>query len=537
MQSLFRQLKPQNKVQALEHFIICLLLLFGLNKIFHTYLSKSLLNNSFWRVFWFKLLQKIPHFQKKIEEERHKIVQQLRAAIIKEEPKDWPTHYDRLPEKGVDSQTLLTLLKKYRQYEISYSQGKAFGGIYGDLEQQEEIQRQAYCIYFDSNALYPGIFPALKKFENEVVRMTINMLQGSTHCVGTMTTGGTESILMAVKAYRDRARDLYNVTTPEMLVPISAHAAFHKAAHYFGIKVVSVPLRSDCRADVNAIKRSLNKNTIMIVVSAPTYPHGVIDDIEEIASIAYECNIPLHVDACLGGFILPFLRKLGFLTKKWDFAVPGVTSISVDVHKYGFGPKGASVILYRSDDYRKYQFFSTSEWAGGLYSSPSMTGSRSGGIIAAAWTAMVHMGEEGYTNAVRSMWQIYQQLIEGINQIRHLKVMTLPDACNIAMNWDPQDGQTKNISILKVADAMAKRGWKNVNRIQHPVALQIQVGLRSKFDAVSFLKDLNESVEEVVTNPNSVEGLAGVYGAAVQLPSGSGLVENILKLYLGEIYK
>ena len=239
-------------------------------------------------------------------------------------------------------------------------------------------------------------FPSLKKFEADVIAMTASLLGGDDETVGNLTTGGTESILMAVKTAREWGRAKRpGVAAPEMILPASAHPAFDKAAHYFDVKAIRVPVARDLRADVNAMRDALTRNTILIVGSAPSYPHGVVDPISDIASIAHAQEILCHVDACVGGFVLPFVRKLGYAIPDFDLRVPGVTSLSVDLHKYAYAAKGASVILYKNRALRRHQFFATTDWSGGIYISPTMTGTRAGGAIAAAFAVLNFLGAEG----------------------------------------------------------------------------------------------------------------------------------------------
>lgn len=211
--------------------------------------------------------------------------------------------------------------------------------------------------------------------ETEIVSMTANMLYGDINTAGSLTSGGTESILMAVKTYRDRARKLYpHIKKPNMIVATTIHPAFEKAAHYFDVEIIHIPVNDDVRININEVKKAINSSTILLVGSAPQYCHGVIDPIMELSDIAIKNNICLHVDACFGGFMLPWLEKLGYTIPLWDFRVPGVTSISADIHKYGYSSKGASVVVYRTEELRSYQYFAYAEWPGGLFGSPSLAG-------------------------------------------------------------------------------------------------------------------------------------------------------------------
>ena len=257
-----------------------------------------------------------------------------------------------------------------------------------------------YAISSQANPLHADLWPSTVKYEAEIVAMTANMLGGVEGVCGTVTSGGTESILLAMKVYRDRAYDR-GIEHPEMIVPSTAHAAFDKAAHYFRIEKVTVPVGPDGRADVNATEAAITGDTAVIVGSAPCFPNGLIDPIEALAALAQARDLGFHTDGCLGGFVLPWAEKLGYPVPPFDFRVPGVTSMSADTHKYGYAAKGTSVVLYRDADLRHYQYYKTASWAGGLYFSPTFAGSRPGALSAACWAALVTMGERGYLDATR----------------------------------------------------------------------------------------------------------------------------------------
>eukprot|EP01130_Rhizamoeba_saxonica_P001347 TRINITY_DN11210_c0_g1_i1.p1 TRINITY_DN11210_c0_g1~~TRINITY_DN11210_c0_g1_i1.p1 ORF type:complete len:516 (+),score=128.11 TRINITY_DN11210_c0_g1_i1:31-1578(+) len=453
----------------------------------------------------------------------------IKKLVVKTQELDDTSKFMRIPEIGVDADTILEQVRTLRGKEAAYNSGNAFGGIYSNSKKVKQLYVEAGNIFSDSNGLYPMLFVGLLKFEKEVISMTLNLLEAPSTGCATMTTGGTESILMAVKAYRERGADLYGITEPEMIVPVSAHAAFCKGAKYFGVKFVCVPVRDDFRADAEVIQKAITPNTIMIVASSPSYPQGVIDDIEAIGQVALERDIPFHVDSCLGGFCLPFLTKLGHVSKPWNFKVPGVTSMSADIHKYGFGPKGSSVISYVSHEYRKYQFFTTAHWSGGLYASPTMTGSRPGSTIAASWAHMIHMGEDKFLEFNSEAYQVFEMLCDGISQIPELFILGPPDACCIAFD-------SNDFDILSLADVMEERGWKNLNRLQRPNCIQIQVGFRTDFNHEQFLEDLTECSSLLKGGQKAEEGMASVYGLAGQIPSESGIVDEILLGYLDAVY-
>ena len=345
--------------------------------------------------------------------------------------------------------------------------------------------------------------------------MAADMLGGSEEASGSLTSGGTESILMAVKSAREKARtERPEITRPEMVVPDTAHPAFEKASHYLDVKSMHIPVGEDFRADVAAARNAITDNTILMVGSAPSFPQGVVDPIPELAAIAQEKKIPFHVDACLGGFMLPWLKKLGHPVPDFNLSVPGVTSISADIHKYGFAAKGASCVLYRDDSFRRYQYFAYADWCGGIYVSPSMTGTRPGGAIAAAWATLQHFGQEGYLELGKKIMDITGKLKAGIADIPGLRV--LGDPVMSVFAFDMQKG---NVFIL--GDEMEKRGW-HLDRVQTPAALHVMVTPPHADVVEPFLQDLRETAAEVSARKDEdVSGMAAVYGMVASLPDRS----------------
>jgi sphinganine-1-phosphate aldolase len=297
----------------------------------------------------------------------------------------------------------------------------------------DDAVKFAFIKNMHTNALNPTAFPSLLLYETEVVSMCADLLHGDGLVAGSMTSGGTESVLMAFKVYRDLARkERPWITEPEVVAPVSIHPAIEKAAHYFGFTIKHVPLTGDFKADVAAMARAINSNTIALTASAPQYVHCVIDPITEIGALALKHNLPLHVDACFGGFMLPFTEALGHATEPWDFRVPGVTSISADLHKYGYAPKGCSVVLYRNAYYRSFQYFAYSTWPGGLFCSPSICGTRPGPNIAAAWATLKIIGRSGYEDLTRKLMATAAEMMSGINSIDGLTVMGNPQMAAFA---------------------------------------------------------------------------------------------------------
>jgi len=434
-----------------------------------------------------------------------------------------------IPSKGIPKDELLSRMELMRNKDADWRSGKTWSLVYYAGEEHTGFLKKAHNMFFSENGLSPMAFPSLKTFENEVIAMTARMLGGDEEVSGTMTSGGTESILMAMKAYRQWARaTVPSVKEPEILLPVTAHPAFEKAAHYFDLKTVRAPVGNDFKADVRAAKELITDNTIVIVGSAPAYPHGVIDPIPELAAIAEEHKIGFHVDSCLGGFMLPWLKKLGYPVTPFDFSVPGVTSISADIHKYGYAAKGASVVLYRSKELRRRQFFVYSDWPGGIYASPSMTGTRAGGSIAAAWAALNAIGEEGYMRIAESAMKTAKAIMEGIGGIKGLYVLGKPDMSVFAFASDTLD-------IFALGDAMDRRGW-HLDRQQFPSSLHMMITAAHEKVAEPFISDLGESVEEVIANPKaSAEGTAAMYGMAASLPDRKAVNGFVLD-FMDEIF-
>ncbi|MFX1501852.1 MAG: aminotransferase class V-fold PLP-dependent enzyme [Promethearchaeota archaeon] len=436
-----------------------------------------------------------------------------------------------LPQEGSSVENVLKQMEESRKLDINWREGKVWSLVYHASDEHTDLLKKAYNMFFSKNALSPIAFPSLKKFEIEVVSMAIDLFNGDKRCCGSMTSGGTESILMAIKTYRDWAKEKYpDIKNPEMVLPSSAHPAFEKGADYFNVKSIRIAVDKDThRANVKAMEDAINDNTILLVGSACDFPRGVVDPISELGNIAKNHDIGLHVDSCLGGFMLPFVKKLGYEVPDFDFSVPGVTSISADVHKYGYGAKGASLILYRKERVWKYQFSVYTDWSGGIYISPSMRGTRPGGAIAAAWAAMKHLGVEGYFSLAKIVMNTTKKLIEGINQIPELYIIGNPVMSVFSFSSD-------KIDIYHLGDLLDKKGW-HLDRIQFPNALHMMINPHHAEIADIFLKDLQETVDEVVKNPEKVsDGDAAIYGMVASLPDREKVKDYIIN-FLKSQYK
>ena len=400
------------------------------------------------------------------------------------------------PPSGRPASQILSTLHALKHHDAQWKQGRTWSLVYYAGEEHYAFLQDAFGTFFSENGLNPAAFPSLRQMESEVVAMTASLLGGGEDTVGNMTSGGTESILMALLTAKEWAKThMPRVKTPQVVVPTSVHPAFEKAAHYFGLKLVHVPVGPDFRADLRATKRAMNRNTILLVGSAPAYPQGVVDPIEELARLAKTRGILCHVDACVGGYLLPFLQKLGYALPPFGFEVDGVTSLSVDIHKYGYAAKGASVILYKDAQLRRHQYFAYTDWTGGIYVSPAMAGTRPGGPIAAAWAMIHRLGEEGYMDIAQRVMAATQKLKRGIEQIPDLEILGHPPASLLSVGAKERD-------IYQIADELTLKGW-HFDRQQHPPSLHLTVSQGNIQSVDEFLEDLRHAVE--LTPPVTAE--------------------------------
>ncbi|XP_040292091.1 sphingosine-1-phosphate lyase 1-like [Bufo bufo] len=478
---------------------------------------------------FFRIIRRMPFIGSKIQNELNKALDYMAHGMLNE--KYGMSFVKTLPHTGLKQEQVMEKLKEYSALsEVSWEQGKVSGTVYSGDERLTQLLVKVYGEFAWSNPLHPDVFPGVRKMEAEVIRMACNLFNGGPETCGAVTSGGTESILMACKAYRDLAYER-GIKYPEIVAPVSAHAAFDKAAHYFGMKIVHIPLdKKTMRVDVKAMRRAISKNTAMLVCSAPQFPHGIIDPIEEVAKLALKYKIPFHVDACLGGFLIVFMEKAGFPLPPFDFRVKGVTSISADTHKYGFAPKGSSVILYSHKDYRHYQYFVASDWPGGLYASPSIAGSRPGGIVAACWATMMHMGEDGYVEATKNIISTARFIIKELQKMKEIFVFGNPEVSVIAIG-------SKVFDIYRLSTSLTAKGW-NLNTLQFPSSIHICLTLLHTKPGVAqlFVKDVRDSLSVIMEDPGAkATGVGAIYGMAQTIPDRS-MVSEISKAFLDCLY-
>lgn len=473
-------------------------------------------------------LRAVPAVNRRLEAQYDELMDELETSL-KPYRDDYPT-YATLPAHGRDHADILRDIETFNRLEQPrWQEGYVSGAVYNGNPDHIQFLNEVYALTSQSNPLHADIWPSIAKYEAEIVAMSAHMLGGGDDICGTVSSGGTESILLAMKTYRDAARDTRGITAPEMVVPVTAHAAFDKAAQYFHIKPVRVPVDDTYRADLTAVRNAITPNTIVVVGSAPSFPHGVVDPIAGMSQIALQRGVGFHTDACLGGFLLPWAARLGYDVPPFDFRLPGVTSMSADTHKYGYAAKGTSVVLYRGAELRRYQYFTTTDWPGGLYFSPTFAGSRPGALSAACWAAMVALGEDGYLDAARRILDTSARIRAGIATIPELRLL----GHSLFVHAFTSD----TLDIYRVMDAMTQKGW-SLNGLHRPACVHLCVTLRHTQSGVAerFVADLQTAVDHVQSHPAEEGGMAPVYGMAATLPL-RGVVGDILKRYIDTLYK
>lgn len=393
-----------------------------------------------------------------------------------------------LPKQGKSWSELDGEMDAAREGDVDWRRGRVGVYIHYAGDEVLDVAKKAYLKFFSENGLGPRAFPSLARFESDVVAMTLRLLHGGADARGAMTTGGTESIFLAVKSARDWARVTRPaIERPQIVVPQTAHPAFNKAADWLGIEVQRVPVGDDFRADADAIAAAIGPRTIMLVASAPAFPHGVMDPIADIAAIALRHDLWMHVDACVGGFIAPFAKALGEPIGDFDFAVPGVVSMSADLHKYGYAAKGASTVLYRDAAAFRFQAYSFSGWPRGVYATQTLVGTRAGGAIAAAWAVMNFLGEDGYRAITRRLLDTRKAIAAGVAKLG-LEVWGRPELSILSYG-------SAAIDIAQVADRLSTRGWF-VGRLVEPPGIHLMLNLTHEPIVEEYLSDLDWAMNE-----------------------------------------
>ena len=384
---------------------------------------------------------------------------------------------------------LMARLEEMRAGDLPTHGGRTLAYVYDSgLAEADALGQAAVAAFASSNGLDPTAFPSLLRMENELVGFACDLLGAPATTVGTVTSGGTESILLAVQAARDAHPD---VERPTMVLPSTAHAAFLKAAHYFGVRPVLVPVGDDYRADVAATEAAIDESCVLVVASAPSYAHGVVDPVAGLAALAAARGIRCHVDACIGGWILPYAVRLGRDVPPWAFDVDGVTSISVDLHKYAYTPKGASILLHRTPALRKPQFFARADWPGYTMLNSTTQSTKSGGPLAAAWAVVNQIGDEGYLRLTEQVLDGMDRLLAGLVEIPALHVVAAPDSTLVALATDG------SCDVFTIADEMLEAGWyvqPQLTHAGHPPTLHLTLSAATAPHVEEFLATLADAV-------------------------------------------
>ncbi|RYP92376.1 hypothetical protein DL770_001476 [Monosporascus sp. CRB-9-2] len=493
---------------------------------------------------------------------RSQVRKQIAEALTKVETKIVPAVGERhtvLPKEGWTDEALRTELQTLANMDHTrWEDGYVSGAVYHGEDHLLALQTEAYGKFTVANPIHPDVFPGVRKMEAEIVAMVLSLFHAPPNAAGVTTSGGTESILMACFSARQKAYVERGVTEPEMILPETAHTAFRKAGEYFNIRIhlVACPAPSH-QVDVHRVSRLINSNTILLVGSAPNFPHGIIDDIAALSKLALRRRLPLHVDCCLGSFLVPFLERAGFETVPFDFRLKGVTSISCDTHKYGFAPKGNSTVLYRTQQLRTYQYFVSPDWSGGVYASPGIAGSRSGALIAGCWASMMRVGEQGYLDACAQIVGTAKRIAEAVATSpvlgAELALVGRPLVSVVAFTArDGGKGGGSGLNIYEISDGMTAKGW-HLNALQNPPAIHVAVTMPITKVWERLVQDLEAVVEaeREKERARAVQGLgaagskaksaatgdtAVLYGVAGSLPN-KAVVVDLARGFLDLLYK
>ncbi|KAJ5745145.1 Sphingosine-1-phosphate lyase [Penicillium odoratum] len=502
------------------------------------------------RLFCYSVLLRTPGVRGKVDKEVNTALEDLQKKLVPTGPD--VDRYLTLPKEGWSAEKVREELGKLAGMKRTrWEDGRVSGAVYHGGEDLLKLQAEAFGQFGVANPIHPDIFPGVRKMEAEIVSMVLNMFNAPSDGAGVTTSGGSESIIMACLGARQKGFLERGITEPEMIIPDTAHAAFIKACNYFKIKLHRVPCpEPEFKVDVHAVRRLINPNTVLLVGSAPNFPHGMVDDIPALSRLATKYKIPLHVDCCLGSFCIALLKKAGFPSPYeeeggFDFRQPGVTSISVDTHKYGFAPKGNSVLLYRNKAYRSHQYFVYPDWSGGVYASPSVAGSRPGALIAGCWASLMSVGESGYINSCTEIINASRKFESAIRThpvlSLHMEVVGNPMVSVVAF-------RSKNgaIDIYDVADDMSALGW-HLNALQSPPAMHCAFTIPTAKAVDQLITDLLKVIDKELEKAEERRrqgksyilqrgDTSTLYGVAGSIPDKS-VISRLAVGFLDTLYK
>ena len=444
----------------------------------------------------------------------------------------------RIPEQGIDEDTLFEVMGTYRAADLDTKGGRTWAYVYDPGRADvDRVAKRALIDYYDENALDPTVFPSLLRFENEVVGMARAHLRGGPDVVGHFTSGGTESCMMAVKSARDRARELRpDLDRPTVVLPVTAHPAFHKGAHYFDVDVVTVPVDTTTwKVDPAVMAGAVDERCILMVASAVSYAHGVVDPVPELGQLALEREVLFHVDGCIGGFVLPYFRRLGEPVTDFDFTIPGVTSMSMDFHKYAYCPKGASVILYRDASIRRHQLYAKASWTGYTVINTTFQSTKSGGPLAATWAVLNYVGDDGFMDIAARTLAARKEIVAGIGALGDLEVMGSPESNLVALTSAVDDSGADRVNVFDVVDQMRGQRWfvqPQLGFAGSKANIHLSIGGASLPLVPELLADLALACEAATADPTPppdpaiVELLAGLDPDALDAATFDALLEG-----------
>jgi sphinganine-1-phosphate aldolase len=468
----------------------------------------------------YKKVKKIPVVEKHINVKKDKTILEIKKELNKEI--EGNKLYLEIPSIGLSEDEILNIFNKLKTLQsYDYQNGRVSGTVYANNEKLDKFMNKIFLNFYRSNPLHSDIFPAVRKMESEVISMMIKMFHGGQNACGTFTNGGTESILLACKAYQQWGRT-QGIRKPEIVVSSTAHASYKKACYYFRMKYVEVPALPDGLVDLNQMKRKINSNTVMIVGSTPCYNFGTIDQIKELSDIALENKIGLHVDACLGAFLINFMNL------NLDFQLEGVTSISADLHKFGNSPKGASVIMYHNKELMKYQYFIDDKWTGGIYATPTLAGSRDGNIVSLTWATLMKIGYKGYEDNYLKILEVKDYLLQELKNIKELFVYGEPKLSVVAVG-------SEDFDINLLSSKLKDKKW-NLNMIQNPKGFHICLtNCHSKEVIDQLINDIKETIKDIDMNYKGEKSTC-IYGTAQEI-SDKEIIREVVSEYLYTLNK
>ena len=471
------------------------------------------------KIFFYYFIKKIPYIKNKIIREKLKFTKKLKEELNQPIKENKLTIYNKFLDNGLDDIDIVNNIKNlYNLGKFDFKKGKVSGTVYTSDIKLDNLMNTIFPIFYRSNPLHPDVFPGVRKMEAEIIQMCANILQSNDPCAGSFTSGGTESIILAMKTYRDTC----NITKPNIVVCKTGHAAYWKAGQYLGIEVLEAPYDEECKLSLSNVKSIINNNTIAVITSAPSFNFGTIDNIREISQYCFSKNIYVHIDMCLGGFILPFIQEYKYIS----FSTEGVTSISIDTHKYGCGPKGGSVILYRDTELYKKQMFVKDNWSGGIYGTSNITGSRCGNSISLTWASLMYHGYDGFKKNAETIINLTKFLFNELSSVDGIFIYGHPKICIVSIG-------SKLFDIYLLSDKLNELGW-NLNVLQNPSCFHLCItNCHNQNIIEKFIQDIKRSVNEIkilIKENKQLPVSRSLYGSTQKI-NDSAIISDVVRDY------